>query len=321
MNHSRQIIFLILLLSTPVFGQSGAESVRRFHARAKAEADKLRAQQAAKLRAHTEASRARFQQVRRQLAEQYSHKPPLQDYARTDRPRITTMEESVKHMNDDLLQRRIDISESSRRAWEESDERRLKNFTTQEDIRAREHDEKRISHLEAEAAYWKKLEDMDVRVWADATIFHQNGLCPFAAGGQQTFSHAVTGSHVACALCKPPMADINQALLPQRVEDPGEYVAGRFHPVTYAAPPPTKAKLERPHKFSFGEAEYLERIRCSRKYDVYFAVINKQGMYQLAWYPANKMNREDLMYIGRINLERKREREAMEEKIKGTSDP
>ena len=72
---------------------------------------------------------------------------------------------------------------------------------------------------------------------------------------------------------------------------------------------------------SFGEAEYLERIRCARKYDVYLAVINKEGLYELAWYPANKMERDDLLYIGRMNLERRREREAMEEKIKEAPNP
>jgi len=311
----------LFLLITPAYGQSSAEAARRFHARAKAEADKLRAQQSAKLKAYTDASRGRFQQMRKQLAEQYRNKPPLHDYARTDRPRVTTMGETVRQMNEELLQLRIDSSESSRLSWETSEERRLKDFTTQEDIRAREHGEKKIVHLQTEAAYWKKLEQMDVRVWADRTVYHQNGLCPFAAGGRQAFSHEVKGSRAYCVLCKPPVAEIDESLLPQRVDDPGEYVNGTFHPVAYSAPPPVKAKLKRPHKFSFGEAEYLERIRCSRKYDVYFAVINKQGMYQLAWFPANKMNRDDLMYIGRINLERKREREAMEEKIRNTPNP
>lgn len=314
-------LIVLLLPNGHAFGQGSLETVRRFQNQAKAQADALRARQSAKVRSYQQQSQLRFQQLRRQLADQYKHRPPLQDYARTDRPRVTTMEETIQQKNEELLQLRIDTEENRRHEWEVSEERRLKDFTTQEQIRAREHAERKTMYLQAEAEYWNRMRELDVQVWSDTTIFHDVNHCPLARGPQQKYSHEVKNTHERCPLCQPTTARINPALLPRRMDDPGEYVAGRFHPVPFTSTPATKARLEKPHKFSFGEAEYLERIRCARKYDVYLAVINKEGLYELAWYPANKMERDDLLYIGRMNLERRREREAMEEKIKETPNP
>lgn len=309
------ILFFAMTTALPALAQM--DEVAAFHDRAKADADRLKQQQSAKVKAYAAASRAKWKDVRRRIAEQYSKRPPLQDYERVDRPRVETMEEKVAELNRKLIDSREFAASEHRREFDAAEDQRLLKFTTEEELRARQHDERKVLYLQAEADYWNKLESMDVKVYADAAVYHSVKNCPIGLGSTETFSHTVKHDHAYCRLCKPPVADVDENLLPQRYPDPGEYVPGVYRPAVYSPIVPPQAALEIPHTFEFGSAEYLERIRCSRQYDVYFAVINADGVYQLAWYPWNKMDRNDQKYIGRMNLERKRERDAIEEKIKG----
>ena len=293
-------VYLIIILLTPGItrGQfidplravgeqmSPLDAVEQFNRQTAAEAQARAAAAAGNLGEWTSRSQSAFAAMRKRHRLTYATEPPLQDYSRVDRAGVEALLRHVEQMNRDKLDRHMASEKDRFEKHLAAEKHRDEVYQTQADI------------YFLQQKQFNAVLESDEKVWRDGRLYHSRPDCPFCLAGQEIRLSQLTLPCTRCLLCQPP--------LPRKDRPP--------LPPLQAAPVPPQPREVVSHPFpvtregedwSLGRAVLLDRFRCSgRRYDVYFAATQEDGLFALRWVEWDRLSETDQKEVVRILTER-----------------